>query len=262
MDEAHFERLCRSKWASSEKSPSRSASFAQSAEEPVNCTFFVRKFRMIHVYFWHFIKPNQQHLMKRIAIDMDGVLADVEQAFLARHELETGIRLTFDDIKGKSGRIAFPNVRTWVYEDGFFRNLSVMPESQRVMERLYQQYEVFIVSAATEFPQSIKEKIEWLNEHFPYIGWERMCFCGSKTIIEADIMIDDFFKNLDPFKGDTSILFTQAHNFGQDAGRHQRVQSWLEIEALLLNQNGFKKDNQRRSSSLPRKGSPAGARSF
>ena len=173
-------------------------------------------------------------MKKRIAIDMDGVIADVEASFMALHERDFGVRLSFDDIKGKSERENFPNVRQWVYTEGFFRNLTVMPESQRVVKALHERYEVYIVSAAVEFPQSLKEKIEWLNAHFPFISWQNMCFCGSKTIIHADIMIDDFFKNLDPFKGELSILFTQAHNYEQDAGRHTRVHTWLDIEKLLL----------------------------
>ena len=48
-------------------------------------------------------------------------------------------------------------------------------------------------------------------------------------------MIDDHFKNLDPFQGET-ILFNQPHNQLIDAGKHTRVFSWQEIEELLLNE--------------------------
>jgi 5'-nucleotidase len=172
--------------------------------------------------------------MQRIAIDMDGVLADVEAAFLQYHLKDTGIQLTKHDIKGKSEEENFPNVRKWVYTEGFFRQLPVMPHSQRVVQKLKERYDIFIVSAAVEFPQSMHEKHDWLKEHFPFISWRQMCFCGDKTIVKANIMIDDFFKNLDPFKGDISLLFTQAHNALADAGRHRRVYSWLDIEKILL----------------------------
>ena len=92
---------------------------------------------------------------------------------------------------------------------------------------------MFIVSAAMEFPQSLPEKLEWLNEHFNFLHWQQFVFCGSKTIVDADIMIDDHFKNLDQFKG-TTILFTQPHNQLIDAGRHKRVDSWKEIASILL----------------------------
>lgn len=108
-----------------------------------------------------------------------------------------------------------------------------MPDSQRVVYDLNKKYDVFIVSAATEFPQSLPEKQAWLSEYFPFITWQQICFCGSKTIVKADIMIDDHFKNLDYFDGKT-FLFTAPHNAKADTGRHQRVNNWLEIEKILL----------------------------
>lgn len=164
---------------------------------------------------------------------MDGVIADVANQFLIWHQRETGEIKTIEDINGLNDFIAFPNARKWVYTEGFFRYIPVMPDSQRVMQALNAQYEVFIVSAAMEFPQCLSEKHAWLNEHFPFITWQQMCFCGSKTIIRADIMIDDHFKNLDHFEGQT-LLYTSTHNFKADAGRHHRVNDWLEIEKLLL----------------------------
>ena len=171
--------------------------------------------------------------MKRIAIDMDNVMADLTTALLDTHERETGVRLTDDDINGKMERDAFPNVRKWITTEGYFRHLPVMPDSQRVMEKLMTQYEVFIVSAATEFPTRLYDKMMWLNEHFPFISWQNVCLCGLKTIIKADILIDDHFKNLDSFDGET-FLFTAMHNVFADEGRHRRVNSWLEIEKILL----------------------------
>lgn len=170
---------------------------------------------------------------KRIAVDMDGVMADVATHFISWHERETGIRKTMDDINGLSDFMAFPNVRKWVYTEGFFRTVPVMPDSQRVMQLLNDAYDVFIVSAATEFPQSLSEKMAWLGEHFPFLTWHQMCFCGSKTIVQADIMIDDHFKNLDYFDGET-FLFTSPHNAKADSGRHRRVDNWLDIENILL----------------------------
>ena len=51
---------------------------------------------------------------------------------------------------------------------GFFRNLPVMPDSIEVLGELNKVYEVFIVSAATEFPNSLKDKLDWLLQHFPF----------------------------------------------------------------------------------------------
>jgi len=171
--------------------------------------------------------------MERIAVDMDGVLADTTEQFLQFDERDFGRRRTLDEIIGKPESIGFPNAQRYVHTKDFFRSAPVMNESQQVLSELNKRYEVFIVSAAVEFPQSLFEKYEWLSEHFPFIGWQQIVFCGSKTIVEADIMIDDHFKNLDPFKGQT-ILYSQPHNLLQHSSKHRRVDSWNEIAGLLL----------------------------
>ncbi|TMI62466.1 MAG: 5'(3')-deoxyribonucleotidase [Bacteroidetes bacterium] len=172
-------------------------------------------------------------MKKRLTVDMDGVLADVFQQFIINHERDFGQRKTLEEIAGLSEEEAFPKTREYVFTKGFFRNAPIIKDSQEILARLNEVYELFIVSAAMEFPNSLGEKQEWLNEHFSFIKWQQMVFCGSKTIIAADIMIDDHFKNLDHFHGVT-YLFTQPHNKLTDPGRHTRVNSWQEIASLLL----------------------------
>jgi 5'(3')-deoxyribonucleotidase len=171
--------------------------------------------------------------MERIAIDMDGVIADVAEQFLRYDERDFGRRKTWEEIAGVEERKAFPHCRDYVFSKGFFRTAPVMEHSQEILQQLNASYEVFIVSAATEFPQSLAEKLEWLGEHFPFIPWQQIVFCGIKTIIKADIMIDDHFKNLDHFPGAT-FLFSQPHNFSMNDGKHKRVYSWAEIASILL----------------------------
>lgn len=171
--------------------------------------------------------------MERIAVDMDGVLADVTEQFLRYDEKDFGKRRTPEEITGLRELEAFPRSREYVFSKGFFRTVPVIKDSREILSLLNEKYEVFIVSAATEFPQSLPEKLEWLNEFFPFIKWQQIVFCGLKTVINADIMIDDHFKNLDHFKNIT-MLFTQPHNLHQQAGRHKRVGSWKEIASLLL----------------------------
>ncbi len=171
--------------------------------------------------------------MKRIALDMDGVLADVAAQFIRFHENETGELKTPDQIAGLSEIQAFPYARKHVFAPGFFRTAPLLPHSREVVKKLSEEYEIFIVTAATEFPQSLAEKQAWLGEFFPFIGWKQMVFCGNKSIINADIMIDDHYRNLDQFPGFT-ILFDQHHNRHRENGRHRRVFNWKEIEQLLL----------------------------
>jgi len=171
--------------------------------------------------------------MQRLAVDMDGVLADVYEQFFRYDEKDFGRRRPLEEVIGVEERKAFPYINEYVYTKGFFRTAPVVKDSIEILAELNKSFEIFIVSAAMEFPQSLPEKLEWLNEHFTYLNWQQIVFCGSKTIVNADIMIDDHFKNLDLFKG-TTILFTQPHNQLKNDGSHKRAGSWKEIASLLL----------------------------
>lgn len=165
---------------------------------------------------------------------MDGVLADVYHQFFKMDEQDFGRRRPMEEVVGKPEREGFPHIMRYVHTEGFFRTAPLIDGCVPVMRQLNEKYELYIVSAAVEFPKSLSEKLEWLQEYFPFIGWQQIVFCGSKKIINADIMIDDHFRNLDFFEGEKSLLFTQPHNIQSDPGRHVRVNNWAEIAGLLL----------------------------
>lgn len=175
--------------------------------------------------------------MKRIAIDMDDVLADITTRLIEitneRRNTNYQKNQLKDPVIFQEYYAEYKQVRECLYETGMFRNLPVFEDAQDVVKKLQEQYEVFIVSAATEFPKSLTEKLEWLEEHFPTIGWQHTVFCGHKHMIKADYLIDDHEKNVVKFEG-TPLLFDAPHNYHLEG--YQRVYSWKEIEGLLLPQ--------------------------
>lgn len=174
-----------------------------------------------------------QENKKTIAIDMDGVLADVETHFVNWYERDFGELVTRESMSGKAEYDAFPDktaVRKFVTTAGFFRTIPLMPGAVEAVKKLMENYEVYIVSAATEFPQSLSEKYEWLTEHFSFISWRNIVFCGDKSVIHTDYMIDDHCKNLDFCKG-KPIMFSAAHNALIE--HHIRVNSWEEVLNLF-----------------------------
>lgn len=170
--------------------------------------------------------------MKRVLVDMDGVLADVYCQFLDFEFRETGVRRDPAVTFGFSEPEAFPFYEKHVRMPGFFRTAPVMQGSVAGLEYLNGRYEVVILSSATEFPQSLSEKAFWLNEHFPFIDWRQMVFCGRKDVVRGDIMIDDHPKNLRSFPGE-KIVFTQPHNAGLALPDCIRVSAWDEIVRML-----------------------------
>jgi 5'-nucleotidase len=171
--------------------------------------------------------------MKRILVDMDGVIADVYTRFIELHEQETGIRKSMDELIGIKEGESFPEVYRWIEHNHFFRTLPVMPDSQKILKLMNERYEIIIVSMATEYPTSLTDKQLWLNENFPFINWKQIVFCGNKSLIPADIMIDDHFKNLDYFTGE-AIMYLQPHNINDTSHNYRKVASWKEIGSLFL----------------------------
>jgi 5'-nucleotidase len=172
---------------------------------------------------------------KTIAIDMDGVIADTIAHFVACYEKDYGVRIEKTAFEGKPESEGLPNnaVRQYVYTPGFFRAVPVMEGAKEALLALSKNFDIYIVSAAMEFPQSLFEKYEWLQEHFPFITWKNIIFCGDKSIIGTDYMIDDHVKNLDCCKGKT-YMFTAGHNLGID--RHTRVNNWKEVVQVFNEQ--------------------------
>ena len=172
----------------------------------------------------------------RVAVDMDEVIADALTRHLSLYNRATGENVTPELIRRAGLEAAIPLKYRPVFErlpheDGFFENLSVIANSQRALQILSSEFEVFITSAAMEVPRSFDAKFRWLREHFPFIPTSNIVFCGDKEIIEADYLIDDRSRHFAGFRG-TGILFTAPHNTREHA--RLRANNWDEVLAILM----------------------------
>ncbi|MBX3240658.1 MAG: 5'(3')-deoxyribonucleotidase [Chitinophagaceae bacterium] len=173
--------------------------------------------------------------MQRVIVDMDEVMADTMGGMLEWYTKEYGLPVDYSKMVG-AWAPGFPEqhratVIERLYSEGFFRHLPVMENCVEVLEEVNKKYELFIVSAATEFPNSLRDKLEWLNEHFPYLTWRQLVLCGDKRLVAGDYMFDDHTRNLVHFPGKPYLYSTimNAHENGYD-----RVANWKEIADILL----------------------------
>ncbi len=173
--------------------------------------------------------------MKRLIVDMDDVMADATGQFIDFYEKEFGVRIERSVLNGKGEGEGFPDnhsiIARFPYRPNFFRTMSVNEGCQDIMAELNKKYELFIVSAAMEFPQSLSEKLQWLNEHFPFLTWKQVVFCGSKAVVHGDYMIDDLIHNLERFNGE-KFIFTAPHN--THLNHFKRLNNWQEIGDRFL----------------------------
>ncbi len=170
---------------------------------------------------------------------MDNVLADALGQFIRYYENEFGTKVTRESLNGKPEIEGFPShpdrVYSYAFQKDFFRKMEVVPGGRETVQRLSGHFRIHVVSAAMEFPQSLSEKFEWLQEHFPFLHWKQFVFCGTKAVVKGDIMVDDLPENLERFTGER-LLFSQPHNL--QFNKFHRLADWKQAEEYLMRIKG------------------------
>jgi 5'-nucleotidase len=172
----------------------------------------------------------------RIAVDMDEVMADSIARFQEWYGRDFQLELTLEALQGKEPADAVAlehqaSLRAYPNTPGFFKDLPVIADCQQVLQRIAEHHELFVATAAMEFPNSFLDKYNWLQKHFSFIPWRNYIFCGDKSILNADYLIDDNGYNFEGFRGE-GILFSAPHNANET--RYHRVKSWQEIAGIFL----------------------------
>ena len=167
---------------------------------------------------------------------MDDVLANTHEKLvniilndfsttLTEKELQTGA------IKDLLHPKQYTKLFKIINSPGFFADIAVKKDAIETVAQLSKYYEIFVATACMEFPNSFSDKFNWLAKHFKFIPWTNIVFCGYKTIINSDYLIDDHVRNLVGFDG-KGILFTAPHNLKDTT--FQRVSSWNDVSELFL----------------------------
>ncbi len=169
--------------------------------------------------------------MARICVDMDEVMADTLAEHLRRYNQTFDEDVTPDDLAGKGLWEVAPidrqqQLRAFLDAEDFFEDLPLIPHAQQVLKDLSARFEIFIATQAMTVPNSLGPKYRWLQRHFAFIPPTNYVFCGNKSILRAEYLIDDLPRNLQRFEGQ-GLLYTAPHNL--TATGFTRVNDWLEV---------------------------------
>ncbi len=176
----------------------------------------------------------------RIAVDMDEVIADAFGKTLRAFNERSGRNITKEQIAREGLESVFapetftPELKA-VFEDmhhdrTFFADLELMEGGQEALRELSADFEIFIASAAMDVPSSFDAKYQWLKQYFPFIPSSHYVFCGDKSILNADFLIDDRPRHFEHFVG-AGILFTAPHNVNRAA--KLRADNWSDVTRIL-----------------------------
>jgi 5'(3')-deoxyribonucleotidase len=173
--------------------------------------------------------------MQRICVDMDDVMADTLGEHIRRYNQAFDEDVTPQDLAGKGLWEVAPldrqqQLRAFLDAEDFFEDLALIPGSQEVLQQLSERFEIFIATQAMAVPNSLGPKYRWLQRHFSFIPPSNYVFCGNKSILRADYLIDDLPKNLLRFEGQ-GLLYTAPRNLAETA--FVRVNNWAEVAAYF-----------------------------
>jgi 5'-nucleotidase len=175
----------------------------------------------------------------RILVDMDGVIADFEAAFLddwRKHHPDKSFvpveeRNTFqitDQYPAEFGEF----IRQIYGAPRFYRQLSPVEGSLAALGEMKKLgLEVFICSSPlSDYQNCVLEKFEWVEEHLGSEWVKRLILTKDKTIVRADILIDDkpVITGSDTPTWE-HVIYDQPYNRTQTRQRRLTWQNWKSI---------------------------------
>lgn len=177
-----------------------------------------------------------------VLIDMDGVVADLEQGFWAqfalahpdgpaRTDVDTAQFYLSDQM---DARWADP-IEAILVAPNFFASLPPMPGAAAALNAMVEAgWDVRICTAPKlSNPTCASDKLAWLEEHIG-AGWaKRAILAKDKSYVVGDILIDDHpdvSRNITPTWA--QVVFDRPYN--QDAGSGLRLHSWDQWADTLL----------------------------
>ncbi len=174
-----------------------------------------------------------------VLIDMDGVVADFELAFLNKWKEKYPKRkfVALEDRRGFYTTNQYP-AKWWpqiwkiMIKEGFFAEMAPIKGSIKAIKKMKKSgYEIFFCSAPLiQNPTCASEKYAWIKKHFGH-RWEgKLILAPDKTLVQGDFLIDD----RDKIKGDhrpswEHLIFDRPYN--QEVKRNRRINwnNWQEV---------------------------------
>lgn len=180
--------------------------------------------------------------------DIDGVMADFEQGFwnlwgpkYSEHPdcptpASIGARTTFyiddqlpDGWRKKGERL--------IQEDGFFRSLPVMEHAVEAVNLITSLgHDFYFCTKPIHKSACFSEKHAWVREHFGDDYTRRLIIIKDKTLIRADILVDDHPEPAKKgllFPAWEHVVYDQPYNQGYP-GRRITWREFLDEPKILL----------------------------
>ena len=144
----------------------------------------------------------------------------------------------------------FEEFQAYLSSLNLYENALILPYAVEVIKELNELYEIYICSSCinpfdiNNSAKAFADKYNFLLEILPFINPKKYIFTSSKSMLVADIQIDDCLNNLYNKNVDKKILFPSYHNGNitdDELSEHNVIRAgydwntgWKEVEKILV----------------------------
>lgn len=175
----------------------------------------------------------------RIFVDMDDICVNLLQEWLITlNQLPGVIPKTEADIVDWDMKLAYPMLTPNqlygpLYDSEMWKRVQPVEDAYKYLKKMIKDgHEIYIATAS--YPNSYFIKTEFcLLKHFDFLTPKNVICINNKSLLDGDILYDDYHENLRNFKG-VKVLRTKPYNVNCDPECfHVRADNWKEFYKIV-----------------------------
>lgn len=181
----------------------------------------------------------------KIGVDIDNVICTTSEAVIEYLNERLPITLSLDDINEYWMEKSIPEQYRWAvglafHDSAMWKKVKMIEGAAEGIETLYKKGdEIFFVTSTT--PDNLKKKIKFLKRNLSFLSGDyinnHMITIKQKTLLNLDIMIDDYLDNLIGERSYYSICLAYPWNIKiiSEEPNFTRVKNWRDIIITIEN---------------------------
>lgn len=167
----------------------------------------------------------------KVLVDLDDTLTNLLQAWVDYLNRKHGLKVDYKKIDEWDITLFFPTLSTKevfepLYTDSFWASVYPKKKSIEYLRLLYEEgFDIYVCTNSNYV--TLKSKLEHtLFRYFPFIDEKHIIITANKTMVKADVLVDDYIENL-RYGSYKRILFDACHNKKyHNIGYDIRVKDW------------------------------------
>jgi 5'(3')-deoxyribonucleotidase len=175
----------------------------------------------------------------KIGVDIDNVICTTSEAVIEYLNERLPITLSLDDINEYWMEKSIPEQYRWAvslafHDSAMWKKVKMIEGAAKGIKTLYKNgNEIFFVTSTT--PDNLKKKIKFLKRNLPFLSGnyinDHIITIKQKTLLNLDIMIDDYLDNLIGERSYYSICLAYPWNIKiiSEEPNFIRVKNWRDI---------------------------------